>query len=138
MKSKMQPRMPYDYACLEKSEEISVSWVQQFLEPDILRPIGNFLIRHHNPCEPGAFSILERGAFNICFRMRYENGSSAVIRFPQPGATMFPEEKIRNEVAVMRFIYGKTSIPVPFVFFGNKRELSFAIEPIYHHGIYRS
>ncbi|CDM31004.1 unnamed protein product [Penicillium roqueforti FM164] len=28
---------------------------------------------------------------------------------------MFPEEKVRNEVAIMRYILDQTSIPVPFV-----------------------
>ena len=39
-----------------------------------------------------------------------------MIRFPCPGVVMFPEEKVRNEVAVMRFIEKNTTIPVPHVF----------------------
>ncbi|KAJ5918133.1 hypothetical protein N7454_010508 [Penicillium verhagenii] len=110
----MQPRMHYDDASREKSEEIADSWVRQFLEPDITRPIGGFLLRLHNPGDgTDLFSILEKGAFNISLRMKYKNAGSAVIRFPQPGATMFPEEKVRNEVAIMRLVYDKTSIPVP-------------------------
>lgn len=113
----MLPRMHYDDASWEKSEEVADCWVRQFLEPDILRPVGGFLVRHHHPSDPDEFSVLEKGAFNISLRMKYENASSAVIRFPQPGATMFPEEKVRNEVAVMRFLYDKTSIPVLFILY---------------------
>ncbi|PKX99464.1 uncharacterized protein P174DRAFT_509415 [Aspergillus novofumigatus IBT 16806] len=43
--------------------------------------------------------------------MKYKNANTAVIRFLQPGATMFPEEEVRNEVATMRYIYDQTSIP---------------------------
>lgn len=45
------------------------------------------------------------------FGMTYEDGGSSLIRFPKPGATMFPEEKARNEVAAMRYIQDNTSIP---------------------------
>ncbi|CAG7942047.1 unnamed protein product [Penicillium salamii] len=126
----MQPRMHYDDASWEKSEEVSDSWVRQFLEPDILRPVGSFLVRHHNPSDPDQFSILEKGAFNISLRMKYENAGSAVIRFPQPGATMFPEEKVRNEVATMRFIHDKTSIPVPFILhWGTRKDIPLQLNP---------
>ncbi|PWY80878.1 phosphotransferase family protein [Aspergillus sclerotioniger CBS 115572] len=47
--------------------------------------------------------------------MKYADGGSAIIRFAKPGATMFPEEKIRNEVAAIRYIQDHTSIPVPFI-----------------------
>lgn len=111
----MKPRMCYDDAAWEKSEEISEAWIAQFLDVDILRHLGRFLVRHHEPDKPDSFDFLEKGAFNISFQMSYKNTGSAIIRLPQPGATMFPEEKVRNEVATMRYILDQTSIPVPFV-----------------------
>ncbi|PTU20384.1 hypothetical protein P175DRAFT_0533387 [Aspergillus ochraceoroseus IBT 24754] len=36
--------------------------------------------------------------------MTFTNNSGAVIRLPIPGAIMFPEEKVRNEVSTLRFI----------------------------------
>ncbi|WEW60025.1 hypothetical protein PRK78_005508 [Emydomyces testavorans] len=60
-------------------------------------------------CSPG------RGAFNVWFRMKFVGGS-AVARIPSPGKSMFPEEKIQREVAVMQFLQMHTNIPVPFVF----------------------
>jgi hypothetical protein len=97
----MQRRMNYDDAAWEKSEEIADAWVRQFLEPDVLRSVGRFIVKHHNPDDPTAFDVLERGAFNVSLHMIYKN-SSAVIRFSQPGTTLFPEEKVRNEVAIIR------------------------------------
>lgn len=107
--------MYYDDAAWEKSEEISEAWIAQFLDVGILRHLGRFLVRHHEPDKPDSFDFLEKGAYNISFQMSYKNTSSAIIRLPQPGATMFPEEKVRNEVATMRYILDRTSIPVPFV-----------------------
>lgn len=76
------------------------------------------------------FSILEKGAFNVSIRIKYEDGNSAVIRFPLAGATMFPEENVRNEVAVMRCIQGQTSVPIPFVFhWGTKKENPLELGP---------
>lgn len=125
----MQTRMHYDDAAWEKSEEIADAWVLQFLEPDVLTPVGNFVVRYHKPDNPTEFNILEKGAFNISLQMVYEN-SSAVIRFPVPGATMFPEEKVRNEVAIMRYIHDQTSIPTPFVLhWGTKKESPLELAP---------
>lgn len=74
-----------------------------------MRHLGRFLVGHHEPDKPDSFDFLEKGAFNISFQMSYKNTSSAIIRLPQPGATMFPEEKVRNEVATMRYILDQTS-----------------------------
>ncbi|PLB43302.1 hypothetical protein P170DRAFT_419194 [Aspergillus steynii IBT 23096] len=123
-------RMCFDDASWEKSEEVSDSFAIQFLSPDVLRPVGGFLVRHHSPDDPEQFSILQKGAFNISLQMEYENGSSAVMRFPLPGAAMFPEEKVKNEVAVMRYIQDRTSIPVPFVLhWGAKTESPLELGP---------
>jgi hypothetical protein len=62
--------------------------------------------------------------------MKFADNSAAVIRFPIPGYTMFPEEKGRNEVAIMRFIAHKTSIPVPFIaHWGGKGESPLKMSP---------
>jgi hypothetical protein len=43
---------------------------------------------------------------------------------------MFPEEKVRNEVAVMRYIQDQTSIPIPFIFhWGTKKESPLELSP---------
>lgn len=101
----MHTRISYDDAAWEKSEEIADTWVLRFFDPDVSRPIGDFLVRHHEPDDPVGFDILEKGSFNISLQMTYKTGAAAVIRFPLPGASMFPEEKLRYEIAIMRYIY---------------------------------
>ncbi|OGM39468.1 hypothetical protein ABOM_011926 [Aspergillus bombycis] len=89
----MQQRMRFDDVAWAQSETISDAWVEELFEEDTLRVIGNFIIEHRKGvplelCQPLA------GAFNVSFRMKFEDGGSALIRFPKPGATMFPEEKV--------------------------------------------
>lgn len=126
----MHPRLRYDDVAWEKSEAIADGWVRQFFQSEILQPVGRFLVRHHGPGDAVEFSFLEKGAYNISFQMKYKNANTAIIRFAQPGATMFPEEKVRNEVATMRYICDQTSIPVPFVYhWGTKKESPLEISP---------
>ncbi|KAJ9130316.1 Phosphotransferase enzyme family protein [Pleurostoma richardsiae] len=55
-----------------------------------------------------------RGAFNYCFRIRFDEGDDEwVLRFPVPGDTMNAMRKVQNEAAVMRFLKDNTTIPVP-------------------------
>lgn len=62
--------------------------------------------------------------------MKFQDGGSAVIRFPKPGVTMFPEEKIRNEVTVIKYIQDHTTIPVPFILhWGTKDESPLQLGP---------
>lgn len=104
--------------------------VQQCLDPEVLAPVENFLVRHHRPDDPINFDLIAKGGFNIVFKMTYKNTSAAVIRLPLPGAMMLAEEKVRNEVALMRYIRDKTSIPVPFIYhWGNKDQSPLNLTP---------
>ena len=60
------------------------------------------------------FTILQEGSFNITLWMKYTYNATN-IGFSQPGAIPFSEEKVKNEVAVMRYISDQTSVPVPFI-----------------------
>ncbi|PWY70766.1 hypothetical protein BO83DRAFT_447611 [Aspergillus eucalypticola CBS 122712] len=110
----MKPRLYYDDVAWEWAEAIANAWFQQFFDPKILQSVAQFLKRHHGPGDVDEFTYLEKGSYNITFQMKNKNASSTVIRFVQPGSIMFPEEKVRNEVAMMRYINDQTAIPVPF------------------------
>jgi hypothetical protein len=110
----MQHHMSYDYLASVRSEAPYEAWVDKLFRQEFLREIGLFMKKHRGGvakelCNPAA------GAFNVCFQMIFGDGGSAMIRFPQPGNIRFPEEKVRKEVAIMRYIADKTSIPAPFV-----------------------
>ncbi|POR35768.1 Uncharacterized protein TPAR_04047 [Tolypocladium paradoxum] len=54
-----------------------------------------------------------RGAFNVLYRVVFAAGPGSIIRFPIPAYFQYAEEKLRAEVAVMRYISDHTSIPIP-------------------------
>ncbi|EKV06864.1 Aminoglycoside phosphotransferase [Penicillium digitatum] len=119
----MEVRMRYDDIAWQTSDRVADAWALYILNLDIFEKIGNFLLRHHQASDPLEFTILQTGAFNTALQMNFERTRAAIIRFPLPGATMFPEEKVGNEVSTMRFIGDKTTIPVPFIIHsGGKKE----------------
>ncbi|KAJ5948240.1 hypothetical protein N7466_001255 [Penicillium verhagenii] len=109
----MELQMCYDDASWEQFDHISDNWLRQFLNIDVKRPIAEFILKHDSGEDP-EFTILQKGSFNITLKMKYTYNATD-IRFSQPGAVLFPEEKVRNEVAVMRCISDQTSIPLPFI-----------------------
>ena len=124
----MQTRMSPDDVAWEQAEETSDNWLAQFLQYDILRPIGNFMLDHNGGIGT-EFAILKKGSYNISLRLKDENVAS-IIRLSQPGAIFFPEEKVANEVSVMRFLTDKTSIPIPFIqLSGTKKESPLELSP---------
>lgn len=121
--------MPFDDVAWEESERIEGAWTTSLFEEATLRAIGDFIVKHRRGiptelCDPKA------GAFNVLLRMKFQDGGSAVIRFPKPGVTMFPDEKVRNEVAMIRYIQDHTTIPVPFILhWGTKEESPLGLGP---------
>ena len=105
--------MCFDDYAWEESETISDTGVSNLFKTETVTAIGDFMIRHRKGV-PAELCHPCTGAFNVSFCMTYEDGGSSLTRFPKPGAIMFPEEKVRNEVAVMRYIQDNTLIPVPF------------------------
>ena len=76
-----------------------------------LLEIYEFILRHR-PGTPVRPHPTIRGGYNAIFRIEYTDGS-AILRLALPGSVAFPDEKVRTEVATIRFIEKMTSIPVP-------------------------
>ncbi|RAH50280.1 uncharacterized protein BO95DRAFT_438642 [Aspergillus brunneoviolaceus CBS 621.78] len=124
----MQIGMSPDDVAWEQAEDIADNWLLQFLEINTLRPIADFILSH-NRGDATEFAMLRKGSYNISLRLKYQNGAT-VIRLSQPGAVLFPEEKVVNEVSIMRFITDQTTIPVPFVLHsGTKQESPLELSP---------
>lgn len=130
--------MPYDDVAWEQSDDISDSWLLQLLEDiEVKRAIAEFTYMHDkydDMHESGnndltAIQFLGGGSFNFILQMEYKH-SATNIRFSKPGVHMFPEEKVKNEVAVMRYISNKTCISVPVVLkWGTKEECPLKLSP---------
>lgn len=125
----MRTRMCFDDVAWERSEDIQDAWIHKLFKEETLMAIGRFILKHRRG-KAIELGDPKAGAFNVSFRMSYEDDGSAIIRFPKAGATMFPEEKVRNEVAVIRYIQDHTLIPVPFVLhWGTKEENPLGLGP---------
>ncbi|KAI2789115.1 hypothetical protein POX_e07143 [Penicillium oxalicum] len=116
----MRPVMSFDDVAWDESERIVECWVFQFCRPQIGEAAAGTMLEKHHPGEPIDFTVIGRGSYNICFRMKFDASPPAVIRFPLPATLRFPEEKTRNEAAVMRYLAKHTSIPVPRVIYQGK------------------
>ncbi|KAH8427096.1 phosphotransferase family protein [Aspergillus melleus] len=124
----MVTQMSPDDLAWEQAEETADKWLEQFLDVDFLRPIADFMLEHNRGIAT-EFAILRKGSYNISLRLKYRNGAT-VIRLSQPGAALFPEEKVENEVAVMRYIADQTSIPIPFIHHSDtKKESPLELSP---------
>ena len=77
--------------------------------------IAQFVTKHRKGGRPTTFFPPRRGGFNFHYRIQYSDGGSAIIRFPLPGYFQMAEEKLRAEVAAIRYIADHTTIPVPFI-----------------------
>ncbi|KAM3426287.1 hypothetical protein MY4824_010033 [Beauveria thailandica] len=127
----MRQRLPYDDVAWEESERLEHEWSRQMTRQPTLIEIGNFITKHARGvpielCDPAA------GSYNGIFRMKFI-GSSAIIRLPKCGCTaMFPEESVRNEAAVLRYIQENTAIPVPFLHhWGTRKDCPVDIGPCF-------
>jgi hypothetical protein len=66
----------------------------------------------------GEFEGYLRGSYNFCISVSFDDGGpSAIIRFPKPGHTLTArrEEKVKNEVRVLKYLRENTKLPVPRV-----------------------
>ncbi|KAH8810780.1 phosphotransferase family protein [Xylogone sp. PMI_703] len=100
----MTTYMQYDDVAEDRNDAQFDPWKEKLFQEDTLREIGNFIAKHHGGIPVELFPPIG-GAFNL-------------------GHVFSPEEKVRKEVAVMRFIAEKTSIPVPFIFYYGMAEES--------------
>ena len=119
----IEQRMKFDDLAWEKSDNVSKSWRDDLFNEKTFREIGGAIIRHRGGPAEELFNP-QKGSFNIHFRMKFLDGGSAILRFPIPGVSMFPEEKVQREVSVMRLIERYTSIRVPHVLYYGMTEES--------------
>lgn len=101
----------------EKREELEGELqrtIDTMREEGTLIKLYEFIFKHRpgNPVRPRQMT---RGSYNAVFRVEYTDGD-VIMRVPLPGMNAFADEKVRNEVATLRYIEKMTSIPVPHVY----------------------
>jgi len=111
--------MDYDLI-LERSRELTLQdWAANIHDEDVIR-----LAAKYRPDQPQCFvECVLGGSFNICYQVVFTDGLQWIVRVPKPGRSMYLEEKVRGEVAVIKYIKSNTSIPVPdIIAFGSAEE----------------
>jgi hypothetical protein len=101
--------MDYDLIVERSRESTLQNWIATVHDEDVIR-----LVAKYRPGQPECTieSVLG-GSFNVCFKVAFADGLRWIVRVPKPGRVMFMEKKVRDEVAVMKYIKSTTSIPVP-------------------------
>ncbi|CAD6454138.1 9caa1ab1-a41f-4857-98f0-117f6fd872b7-CDS [Sclerotinia trifoliorum] len=53
------------------------------------------------------------GGYNVTFRVNYDDGFQAIIRFAALGQSLYRTENVENEAIVLQYLRKNTNIPVP-------------------------
>ncbi|KAL8783685.1 MAG: hypothetical protein Q9195_009310 [Heterodermia aff. obscurata] len=108
--------MDFDDIVYDRNQATIHAWQKhmQSIGSGILKLASKYC--HGQPC----YAVgIRGGAFNYCIEVSFDQDEGVeahwLMRFPIPGAVMHPEAKVRHEVAVMRYLYENTTIPVPRV-----------------------
>ncbi|KPM40386.1 hypothetical protein AK830_g6187 [Neonectria ditissima] len=107
-------RMDMDELAWEQGDNRSDEWDRSLHKAAVYREIASFIDKHQLG-KPVELHKPIRGGYNIYYRLEYGDGSSAALRIPLPGVK-FPDEKVRYEVATMRYVVKNTTIPVPEIY----------------------
>ena len=102
--------MDFDDLGLDRHDKAGDRWREKFASRGLEIVTLASKYRNNQPCIPVSIA---GGSFNFCVQVRFEDDVEWMIRFPIPGRAMHPEQKTKQEVATMKFLQEKTSIPIP-------------------------
>lgn len=106
--------MDADTAACKQSDAVFIVWMRH-LDKHKTDELAARLAFHHLGREPVDAMHHSQGSFNRCYRVKFREGPDVLVRFPALGRSMFRQEKLEDEVAVMEYIIHNTSIPIPRV-----------------------
>ncbi|KAJ5584300.1 uncharacterized protein N7459_004100 [Penicillium hispanicum] len=111
--------MDFDHLAQEQSDRIFHVWIRNLLS-NAPEELAGKLAARHCPGQPVTASRLSNGAFNLCYRVTFENGHRVIVRFTALGRVVARSEKVEDEVSIMQYLSHHTKIPVPRVFRSGK------------------
>jgi aminoglycoside phosphotransferase (APT) family kinase protein len=106
-----------DQLVSDRSEELDEelqSRIHIFKEEKRLKEIYDFIIKYRPGIAIKTHRAI-RGSYNAIFHLEYTDGAAA-MRVALRGSNAFADEKVRVEVATLRYIEKMTSVPVPHVY----------------------
>lgn len=75
----------------------------------------DFVLKHRPGTNPRLGDPYRYGAFNFIIEIILDDGI-VLFRFPIPGVTVYPDDKVKAEVATIRYVAEHTTIPVPHIY----------------------
>jgi hypothetical protein len=126
-------RQDEDDLAWEITDNAFDDWVATLHNKAMYHAIADFILKH-KPGKPVELHRPIMGGFNITWRLEYKDGTSTALRVPAKSISprssrystdlidanlvinQFPDEKVRYEVATMRYVAAHTTIPVPKVY----------------------
>lgn len=122
--------MFFDEVAWDKCDDQLATWKAALFNQDAMKKITDLMIHHHQSSPAAKLLPPQKGSFNMVIRLQFADNTSVIIRFPIPGYSVLPEEKVLREVSVMRFLEQHTDIRVPHVLHhGLKNDISPGLGP---------
>ncbi|KFG88002.1 phosphotransferase family protein [Metarhizium anisopliae] len=107
--------MDKDDLVWQKLDEEAEEWDKLIRREETYRDIGNIILKYRQG-KPEMMHAVVKGGYNVIYRLEYSDGSSVILRIPIKGVVPLPDEKVRYEVATMKYVAAHTTIPVPHVY----------------------
>ncbi|KAG8156759.1 hypothetical protein KVR01_013364 [Diaporthe batatas] len=106
-----------DWERNDHHEAMRETWLKDALTEKHAIPVLKLVMMHYKGGnqKPVKMHRGMYGSYNANWRVEFEEGS-AILHIPMPGRSAFFDEKIRAEVATMKMIEARTTIPVPHIY----------------------
>lgn len=88
--------MDFDHLAQERSGRIFQVWIQNLLRNSPEELTGKLASRHCSGT-PRTASRFSNGAFNVCYRLTFDNGDRVLVRFAALGRVVVRNEKVEDE-----------------------------------------
>lgn len=96
--------MEFDDLAKQQSDRIFQMWIQNLLGNSPEGLVRKLASRHYPGSTPETASRLSNGAFNVCYRVTFENGRRVVVRFDDLGRVVTCNEKVEDEVTIIQYV----------------------------------
>ncbi|EPE07567.1 phosphotransferase family protein [Ophiostoma piceae UAMH 11346] len=67
-------------------------------------------------CTGVELRLIAKGGYNVSYRLKYEDGTSVVMRVPIKGVFCEYLDTVRYEVATMKYVAANTTVSVPHIY----------------------
>lgn len=104
--------MQFDLLAMKEQEIIFRVWLRSLLQ-DEPEQIACRLAGEHRPGNGLTAVRWRTGGYNVTYRVTYDDGFQAIVRFAALGQSLYRTEKVENEAIVLQYLRRNTDIPVP-------------------------